>query len=266
MTTELTLSEHLEGLRSALVAFVRYVDRAGLRAPVPTCPDWTVRNLVAHQGMVHRWAAAIVRGERLDPDAAEREGQVSPDPVEWLRDGAIELAQALTDAPEDLKVLRFLNDPPPARQFWARRQCHETTIHAVDALSAALGRYPVAADTWITRDVALDGIDELLTGFVTRSVSRLRTAEPVTIAVRPEDAERSWLVEVGPGPAVTTRHRERGERRRTPRGVGGGALPDPVEPQRRGRAGPRLRPVARRRPDPLGLTPARRGRVTHGAG
>ena len=127
--------------------------------------------------------------------------------MEWLRDGAIELAQALTDAPEDLKVLRFLNDPPPARQFWARRQCHETTIHAVDALSAALGRYPVAADTWITRDVALDGIDELLTGFVTRSVSRLRTAEPVTIAVRPEDAERSWLVEVGPGPAVTTRHR-----------------------------------------------------------
>ena len=54
--------------------------------------------------------------------------------------------------------------------------------------------------------MALDGIDELLTGFVTRSVSRLRTAEPVTIAVRPEDAERSWLVEVGPGPAVTTRH------------------------------------------------------------
>ena len=142
MTTEPTLSEHLEGLRSALVAFVRYADRAGLRAPVPTCPDWTVRNLVAHQGMVHRWAAAIVRGERLDPDAAQQEGQVSPDPLKWPRDGAIELAQALTDAPEDLKVLRFLNDPPPARQFWARRQCHETTIHAVDALSAALGRFP----------------------------------------------------------------------------------------------------------------------------
>jgi uncharacterized protein (TIGR03083 family) len=207
MPTDLPLAAHLEGLRTALVAFVRYADRAGLRAPVPTCPDWTVRNLVAHQGMVHRWAAAIVRGERLDPDTAQREGQVSPDPLEWLRDGAIDLAQALTDAPEDLKVVRFLNDPPPARQFWARRQCHETTIHAVDALSAALGRYPVAADTWIGPDVALDGIDELLTGFVTRSVSRLRSAEPVAIGVRPTDAERSWLVEVGPGPAVTTRHR-----------------------------------------------------------
>ncbi len=207
MTPELTLSEHLEGLRSALVAFVRYADRAGLRAGVPTCPDWSVRDLIAHQGMVHRWAGAIVRGEHPDPDAAQREGQASTDPVEWLRDGAIELARTLTDAPDDLKVVRFLRDPPPAKQFWARRQCHETTIHAVDALSAALGRYPVAADTWISREVALDGIDELLTGFVTRSVSRLRAVEPVTIAVRPEDAERCWLVSVGPEPAVTTRHR-----------------------------------------------------------
>ena len=206
MTTELTLGEHLEGLRSALVAFVRYSDRAGLRAGVPTCPDWTVRNLIAHQGMVHRWATAIVRGERIDADAVREEGQRSPDPVEWLRDGAVDLAQALTDAPDDLRVLRFLNDPPPAKQFWGRRQCHETTIHAVDALAASLGRYPVAADTWIAPPVALDGIDELLTGFITRSVSRLRTAEPVSIAVRPSDADRSWLVTVGEEPAVTTRH------------------------------------------------------------
>ena len=208
MATELPLAAHLEGLRAALVAFVRYADRAGLRAAVPTCPDWDVRALIAHQGMVHRWAAAIVRGAPVDPDSEERVGKTAPDPVEWLRDGAIDLAQAITDAPDDLKVLRFLNDPPPAKQFWARRQCHETTIHAVDALAAALGRYPVAADTWIDPAIALDGIDELLTGFITRSVSRLRSQEPVTIAVRPTDSDRAWLVAVGPQPAVTTRHQD----------------------------------------------------------
>ena len=58
-----------------MVAFVRYADRAGLRAPVPTCPDWTVRDLVAHQGMVHRWAAALLRGEAdIDPDALRGRG------------------------------------------------------------------------------------------------------------------------------------------------------------------------------------------------
>ena len=81
--------QHLEGLRSALVAFVRYVDRAGLATAVPTTPDWTVRQLVAHQGMVHRWAAAVVRGESVDPDAIEADGRQAADPVEWLRDGAV---------------------------------------------------------------------------------------------------------------------------------------------------------------------------------
>src|SRR4249919_2994623 len=131
----LPLERHLDGLREALLALVRYADRAGLGAPVPTTPDWTVRQLVAHQGMVHRWAAATIRSETVDPDAIEREGRTAVDPLDWLRDGAIELAQTIHDAPDDLEALVFLRDAPPAKRFWGRRQCHETTIHAIDALS-----------------------------------------------------------------------------------------------------------------------------------
>jgi uncharacterized protein (TIGR03083 family) len=206
----LPLAQHLEGLREALLAFVRYADRAGLDAPVPTTPDWTVRQLVAHQAMVHRWAAATIRSESINPDAVEREGRQVIDPLDWLRDGAIEVVQAITDAPDDLDVLVFLKDAPSAKPFWARRQCHETTIHAVDALSAALGRYPKADDTWITTELAVDGIDELLTGFITRSKSRLRTEEPMTIAVRPSDADCAWMVRVSDQPAVTERLPTRG--------------------------------------------------------
>ena len=201
----LDVPTHLDGLREALLAFVRYADRAGLAAPVPTTPDWTVRQLVAHQGMVHRWAAATIRSQPIDPDVVEREGRQSGDPLEWLRDGAIEVVQAIHDAPEDLDTVVFLRDAPPARPFWARRQCHETTIHAVDALSAALGRLPQADDTWIGRELAVDGIDELLTGFITRGRSRLRAEEPLTIAVRPTDTDRAWLVHVSDRPAVTDR-------------------------------------------------------------
>jgi len=203
MPTQLTAATHLEGFRAAMVAFVRNADRAGLEAKVPTTPDWTVRQLIAHQGMVHRWAAAIINGGRGDPDAYEREGRSVSDPVEWLRDGAIELARAITTAPDDLDALVFLNDAPPAKQFWARRQCHETTMHAVDALSAALGRYPKAADTWVTDEVALDGIDELLTGFLTRKKARLRSEDPLTIGVCPEGSELSWVVNVSDEPAMT---------------------------------------------------------------
>lgn len=205
MATSLDLAAHLEGVRTAMVAMVRYADRAGLAASVPTTPDWTVRRLLAHQGMVHRWAAAVVTGAEQTPDRWEREGQVSPDPFEWLRDGAIEVVSAISAAPEDLDALVFLADAPAPRRFWARRQCHETTIHAVDALAASLGRYPKAADaTWISTEVALDGIDELLTGFLPRPVSWLRSDEGQCIAVRPEEGETGWLVELGPGPPVTT--------------------------------------------------------------
>ena len=142
-----------------MVALVRDAERAGLAARVPTTPDWSVRRLVAHQGMVHRWAAATVCGRVATETRWEHEGATSPDPVEWLRDGAIEVVTAIASAPADLVAPVFLADAPPPRAFWARRQCHETTVHAVDALSAALGRYPRAADaTWISPVVALDGI------------------------------------------------------------------------------------------------------------
>jgi uncharacterized protein (TIGR03083 family) len=202
----LGVPRHLEGLREAMVALVLYADRAGLRAPVPTTPDWTVRRLVAHQGMVHRWATATVQGLPADADALEQAGIDAADPLDWLADGAIDLVAALVRAPEDLAAPVFLHDAPAPREFWARRQCHETTIHAVDALAAHLGRLPRAADAgWIADEVALDGIDELLTGFVTRPRSRLRSPRPHRVVVVPEPGAPDWTVDVGPGPAVTTR-------------------------------------------------------------
>jgi uncharacterized protein (TIGR03083 family) len=208
--THLTPDEHLGGLRDAVVAFVRYVDRAGLTAAVPTCPEWTVLDLVAHQGMVHRWAAALVRGERPDDAAVaafETAGRDSTDPVGWLRAGALEVTRAVTEAPEEGAGLVFLNDAPAPRAFWARRQCHETTIHAVDAMSASLGRPPRADETWIDHTVALDGIDELLGGFLTRPRSRLRCEEEALLVVVPDGADDWWEVSLGPRPAVVTRHR-----------------------------------------------------------
>jgi uncharacterized protein (TIGR03083 family) len=199
------LEHHLAALREAVDAFAGSATTAGLEAAVPTTPDWDVRRLVAHQGLIHRWATGHLRGEDPDPAAAEREGLEAADPVAWLRAGADRLLDVLERAPDDLAALVFLADAPPPRQFWARRQCHETTIHAVDALSAVLGRYPRSADTWIGRDLALDGIDELLTGFVPRPRSRLRAEEPITIAVLPDDADERWLVAVSPQAPVTAR-------------------------------------------------------------
>jgi uncharacterized protein (TIGR03083 family) len=217
--TQLGLARHLDGLHEALTAFVAYAGRAGLEAAVPTCPDWTVRDLVAHQGMVHRWAGALVRGEapaHAEVAGYEAAGREAAEPLDWLEEGAAELARAITDAPDDLSTLVFLNDAPPARRFWARRQCHETTMHAVDALAASLGRPPRAGEVWVEPELAGDGIDELLGGFLTRPRSRFRCDEESLLVVRPGDLPDWWEVSMGPRPATTSR-----------RGVGDAPADDP---------------------------------------
>jgi uncharacterized protein (TIGR03083 family) len=189
--------EHLEGLREAMMAFVRHSLRAGLKAPVPTTPDWSVRRLVAHQGMVHRWATSLLAGGPNLSDEWQQEGIDSPDPLEWLRDGAIDLVTRIVSSPDDVVAPVFLANAGEPKPFWARRQCHETTIHAVDALAASLGRMPRSADAvWISEAVALDGIDELVRGWLPRPVSRLRAEEPQRIVVAPYGSERAWRIDV----------------------------------------------------------------------
>jgi uncharacterized protein (TIGR03083 family) len=212
--TRLDLTRHLDGLHEAVTALVAYAGRAGLEAAVPTCPDWSVLDLVAHQGMVHRWAGALVRGERPADDAVaayEQAGRRSVDPLGWLADGATELARGILAAPDDLSAPVFLKDAPPPRRFWARRQCHETTMHAVDALAACLGRPPEAGEVWIDPELAGDGIDELLGGFLTRPRARLRCDDEALLVVRPDDLPDWWEVALGPRPALTSRHAVRDE-------------------------------------------------------
>ena len=239
MPTTLTIEQHLAALRDAVSAFARHANDAGLDVPVPTCPDWTVRRLIGHQGMVHRWAAANLRGKTIEIDATERAGRRAPSPVDWLRDGAIDLVAAITQAADDVRTVVFLNDAPPARAFWARRQCHETTIHAVDALSAALGRYPRAADTWIDPAVAVDGIDELLRGFMTRNKSRLRSDAPTgdrSARRRVADGLAGrGQPSVRPSSRSPARTRSPGAADVLPRGSGRRRLPDALEPLRRAR-------------------------------
>jgi len=202
---DVDFSEFTEALRQALDSFVADARKAGLDAPVPTAPDWNVRQLLAHQGMVHRWATDCVLGRREDPTPYEAEGLESDDPVMWLREGGLRLIKALKEAPTDLDAPVFLHDPPGPRLFWARRQCHETTIHSVDALAATLGRKPTADETWVTQQVALDGIDELLTGFMPRRKSALRSERPISFSIRPSDVSRSWHVSVSTEPPVVER-------------------------------------------------------------
>lgn len=205
MPTHLSLDDHLAGLARSGVALRDAAAAAGLGAAVPTCPDWDVTELVIHQSMVHRWAAANLRGE-ADHSTSDTtaQGHAAPDVLAWYGDGLTALIETVRATPADAAAMVFLKDAPPPRQFWARRQCHETTIHGVDAISAVYGRWPTAAEAGLDPLLAADGIDELLTGFLTRGQGRLHATEPYLILVQAADTGHAWTVRVSDGPIVTT--------------------------------------------------------------
>jgi len=207
----LTVDELLPVLDSEAKNLAAEAERILPSDLVPTCPLWKVRDLVVHLGGVHRWATDIVaRGLLENPTDQEQAALMAPpaDPGEllpWFRSGADRLLQTLTDAPDDLRAYLFLKGAPAARQFWARRQTHETTIHRVDVLAARLGRIPSTSEATISTAVAVDGIDELVTGFVPRRSSRLRTDEPFRTTIAPSDVDIAWTVAVSDQPPVVTR-------------------------------------------------------------
>ena len=141
------LAEHLAG--------------ADLTATVPTCPDWTLRDLVVHLGGVHRRVGTIVRTRATEPVPDEKvpgfDGPESDDPaalVAWLLQGAELTARALRDAGPDTPVWTWSWQGTTA--FWARRMTHETVIHRADAALTARAPYEVAPE------LAADAIDEWL--------------------------------------------------------------------------------------------------------
>ena len=188
----------IEALRTDGVRMAEVAGRIGPDEPVPSCPDWSVRDLVRHTGRVHRWAGLMISERRPEPPAG-REVLPSGWPsdaglVDWFREGHALVVEALAGAPPDLRCWTIAGAPSP-REFWARRQAHETSIHRVDAELAA------GALTGFDPMYAADGIDELLVWFITRPGRAPSAPADTTLAVVATDVGRRWTVTFGPGRA-----------------------------------------------------------------
>lgn len=198
------VAQHIEALRLEGMRLAEAAGAAGPDAPVPTCPEWVVRDLVHHTGGVQRWATGVVatpRTEVWNVELGEVVGTWPPDGelVAWFRAGHAGLVAALTAAPADLECWTFLRAPSPLAH-WARRQAHETAIHRVDTeLAADLALSPLDAG------FAADGIDELVSAFVPRRSTRLRAETPTALRVHSSDTGHGWLLRIDGEGVSTTR-------------------------------------------------------------
>ncbi len=188
--------EHIAHLREEGERFAAAAEAAGLEAEVPTCPGWRVRDLVQHLGGVHRWATSYVVTGRARETTAEEEARFftrvdGSELAPWFHSGHAALVAALAASSPDLACWTFLAAPSPLA-FWARRQAHETAIHRVDA-EAAAGRGSACPP-----DLAADGIDELLNGFLSRPTGRLVANPAVRLGIQATDTGDAWTIRIEP--------------------------------------------------------------------
>lgn len=139
---------------------------------VPTCPEWTLAELVRHVGDGRRaWAATIAAGPDATGKAAPPEAPAAPRErdalVEWSAGATEQLLAALRDAGPDRRCWAWWgrSQSPLTGAAVARRQLAEIAVHTYDA-QVALG-----APRPVPDEVALDGVEEFLTTFCTTTIA-----------------------------------------------------------------------------------------------
>lgn len=190
------IAEYLAALARDGRRIADVADETGPDAEIGTCPGWRMRDLLAHLGGVHRWAAAHVATGRREPYPAEEQEAFfvtvgDGELVDWVRTGHRALVETLSCADPGIDCWSFLPAPSPL-SFWSRRQAHETAIHRADAESALGGR-----PDW-TPAFAADGVAELFEGFFARPSGRLRSDPPCVMSVAATDADAAWTIRIEP--------------------------------------------------------------------
>jgi uncharacterized protein (TIGR03083 family) len=189
---------YCDAVDGEIARFAAVVRGADPSAPVPTCPDWTIAELVRHAGAVHRWAGQMVASQaqqRLDRSQLVLDLPADEhDLPDWLAAGAGPLVGALRAADPDAAMWSWGADQHA--RFWARRMLHETTVHRADA-ELAVGHDP-AVDV----EVAVDGVEELLENLPSAAYFRPNVAElrgdGQTLHFGCTDVDVDWAITLGP--------------------------------------------------------------------
>src|SRR5215211_7350332 len=179
---------------------------ADLSVIVPTCPDWTLAQLVRHIGgnlrsaeLAVRTGTAVVEPDKQVPEVAGPAGD-DPETLDgWLAEGAARFAVTLRRAGPAAGAQVWLVQQSTA--FWARRAAHDLVIHRADAAGT------VGADYTVAPEVAADAIDELLElisdPYVAASSPRLAElrgpGSSIHLHATDTDAglAAEWLIELG---------------------------------------------------------------------
>lgn len=190
MSTRLSPEAYLSALERSSEQVAALASRSAADEPIPSCPGWVARDLVAHLGGVHAWARGIVAGGSPKDPRPEPEGDLS----QWYAGQARQLIDDLRAVDPAAPAWSFSDDRTVA--FWLRRQPHETEMHRLD-LAMAAGENPTYDD-----ELAADAISEVFDVMLPRMHAKEQVAISAPIRFVATDRGEQWLLQPSDQPGV----------------------------------------------------------------
>ncbi|MGC4941692.1 maleylpyruvate isomerase family mycothiol-dependent enzyme [Kribbella sp. DT2] len=189
--------------------FADWVNGQDAKTPVPTCPEWTLAELVDHVGATQRMVALIV-GERLTEPSKAFEAYV-PAPADsaewgaWLNGTAAEAKAAYESATDDTPAWDP-NGGIAGAPYWARRLFGEACVHRADAAATLGTSYELAPEH---AAAAVEDWLETMTS-ATYWASKPQYAEAMrgdgqTLHLHTTDADGEWVARREPDRIVLER-------------------------------------------------------------
>lgn len=198
--------EHCAAVEREVDAIVEAVASGPMDADVPTCPGWTVADLVEHVGGFSGfWTHVLCEG-------ADRANTPYPDMPRgdaiagWYAEvGALLVAELLATS-ADQSVWTWVPDRQNAA-FVARRCAHELAVHRFDAQAARAATQPIEGE------LAADGIEEIFVMIEAYAASgeAAGRGDSETLHLHATDREGEWLVQLTPAGLQVEREHAQGD-------------------------------------------------------
>ena len=188
------LSRRTALIRSDSIALATAARRAGLDTAVPSCPGWTVRDLLAHIWRVHRFWHATIEEGRSEPIEVDEPDPPDDDLIDAFADSAVRFIDLLAATDPGKPCWTWGNDQNAG--FVQRFQVQEAALHRWDAENAAGTPGPLAPDG------AADSIEMLA-----EMLPEWYASPPASYSVEATDAPMtaSFFAGTGAPPAGTLR-------------------------------------------------------------
>ncbi|GGU87043.1 hypothetical protein GCM10010178_91170 [Lentzea flava] len=210
---KLSYERHCAEIINQTDLLVSALDGADLGVQVPSCPDWTVNQLLRHVGHAHRWTDEMIReklpevdfSRSMSLDVTAYAGETAAELGPWLSEGAASLASALQAVEPDEMIATLGGHPGP--RLWSRRMMQETVIHRWDAVNA-LG-VPFELDPAVAADNVAEWTRFALPfAFLRRPAETAALVGPGnTVHLHATDFDCELVIDLtGPMPAVREGH------------------------------------------------------------